>query len=290
MIIDISKRLLIAGRNRLALRSVRRNLGIRKVQAPLKLQIAQALSILSKKEIPIVQAFLNDEEVDLFAQKAEYEFYYPSYYSHNEMLRLKKIREHFMAAQLLKLNPEDVYLDIASQYSPAPFVYERLYGCQVFRQDLEYPPGKNRRVIGGSAGKMTLPDNSITKAAMHCSLEHFEGNEDIALFKEVFRVLSPGGILAIVPLYLSDVYSIFTQPSLFAYLPGSEWPQFDRDAQLYEIDGGNRYERYFSGEQFIDRLVGATPMKCTVYSFDSEPSYHPGQMRLAAVFEKPLLQ
>ena len=236
----------------------------------------------------MVADVLNDAEVAAFAEKAEYEFYYPDYYRGRDLMRLKKIREHFMAARLLNLQKEDIYLDVASQSSPAPAVYEWLFGCRVLRQDLQYPPGRHGRVIGGSAGHMPLEDGSVTKMALHCSLEHFEGDEDIAFIREASRVLVPEGRLVIVPLYLSDEYFVYTQPSLWAHLPQEQWPVFPKDAVVYASKANrNRHERYYDARHFIERLVkNSTVMQVTVLSFGGAEVYAPGQMRFAAVFEK----
>ena len=254
---------------------------------PLKIRITATVAELETAGIPMFSDILEDSEVAAFAREAEYEFYYPGYYSGREMIRLKKIREHFMAARLLGLNKNDVYLDIASQYSPAPLVYERLFGCRVFRQDLEYPLGIHGRLIGGSAGCMPLYDRSVTKMALHCSLEHFEGDEDIAFMRESERVLAKGGMLVIVPLYLSDQYFISTQSSLWAHLSKEHWPVFDSDAIVCCSNSStNRHERYYDALHFINRLVRASKMSVTVHTFGNSEYYAPGQMRFAAVFHK----
>jgi hypothetical protein len=273
-------------RRKAAIRNVKRELHIYTAPKPFQIQISNTLIKLAAAGIPLVQDKMDDLAVSHFARQAEYEFYYPGYYANRDAVRLKKIREHYVAARLLNLDSSDVYLDIASQYAPTPQIYERLYGCQVFRQDLEYADGRHGRVIGGSAGRMELDGNSITKAAMHCSLEHFEGDEDIALFKEVERILVPGGLFVVVPLYLADEYFIFSQPSLYAEHHKTEWPKFDLDAALYSADGGNRHERYYDVEHFLNRIVRNTSMDLTICTFGSETIYFPGQMRFAAIFRK----
>ena len=164
-------------------RRAARAVGVSSWIAPTLSQVAKTLDALQSTNIQIVPDVMNDNEVENFRQRAEYEFYYPNYYVGRDLVKLKKIREHFMAARLLELNASDSYLDVASQYSPAPLVYERLYGCHVLRQDLEYPLGKHGRVLGGSASHIPLPDGSVTKMALHCSLEHFEGDEDIGFIQ-----------------------------------------------------------------------------------------------------------
>lgn len=265
-----------------------RKLNIQYASLPFQVDIRKTLTNLRASGISLVEDELDDQEVTQFAKQAEYEFYYPNYYSGKELHRLKKIREHYMAARLLDLNRSDVYLDIASQYSPAPQVYERLFDCQVLRQDFEYPGGRHGRVIGGSAGKMYLDDCSITKAAMHCSLEHFEGDEDIALIKEVERVLVPGGLFVVVPLYLSDEYFVFTQPALYAEFSLQDWPCFPPEATLYHSEGGNRHERYYDVPNLLKRIIRPTHLEMVIHSFGSSTTCTLGQMRFAAVFKKVL--
>ena len=237
--------------------------------------------------VEIVEDGFADSEIDQFRQDAEYEFYYPNYYVDRPMVKLKKIREHYVAAKLLKLNSNDIFLDIASQYSPAPLVYERIYKCRVLRQDLEYETGINSRVIGGSAGNMPLESGSITKMALHCSLEHFEGDEDINLIREAERVLAIGGQLAIVPLYLCDTYFIITKPSVWAKEDQSQWPVFPSDALIYTPDSaGNRFERYYDFNHFKDRILNNTGLNFKLHSFGNQDSCTTGQLRFAGVFAK----
>ena len=252
-----------------------------------QIPLTKTIAALSAGNIPVVADVLEDSEVDSFIDQAEYEFYYPAYYRGRDPVLLKKIREHYMAARLLGLQESDVYLDIASQYSPAPAIYERLFRCQVLRQDLEYPPGRNGRVIGGSAGEMPLEDGSISKMALHCSLEHFEGDEDIALIQDAERVLAVDGRLVIVPLYLSDQYFVVTQPLLWANLPREQWPSFPLDAVIYHSQSsGTRYERYYNVGHFVERLVQNTNMQVSIHSFGDDQFCTPGQMRFAAVFQR----
>lgn len=252
---------------------------------PDKIYIHETIRELQNSEVEIIHTGFTDEEVNLFKAEAEYEFYYPDYYSKNDLVRLKKLKEHFVAAKLLNLNKNDVYLDIASQASPAPQVYERLYGYKVFRQDLIYKNGVHGRLIGGDASHIPLEDNSISKAAMHCSLEHFENDSDIHLIREIERILKRNGLFVIVPLYLSDEYFVSTQPGLWCNLPKSKWPVFPQNARKYVFNSHNRFERYYSFSEFNNRIIKNTNMTPIIHQFKSDEYYHPGQMYFGVVFE-----
>jgi hypothetical protein len=121
---------------------------------------------------------------------------------------IKKSLEHYLAAKFLNLSKEDVYIDIASANSPSPEIYNKLYGCKFYRQDLIYPEGIHGNVIGGDAGNLHVENGFATKMALHCAFECFEQDSDIKFIKEADRVLRKEGKLCIVPLYLFNKYII----------------------------------------------------------------------------------
>ncbi len=174
---------------------------------------------------------------------------YEGYYSFN---RIEKSLEHYIAATLLKLKSDDVYIDIASEGSPVPEIYSRLFGARTYKQDLSYPPGVNGDTIGGDASNLPLPEGFVSKMALHCSFEHFEGDSDIRFIREAERVLRPGGAVCIVPLYLAEEYAIQTDPVNAI----SEDVQFEPGVTVYCAKGwGNRHGRFYDPEQFVRRVV-----------------------------------
>lgn len=173
---------------------------------------------------------------------------YPDYYSFN---RPEKSLEHYLALRFLQLEMQDIYIDIASEHSPVPEIYQWLFGLTAYRQDLEYPSGIHGRKIGGDAAHMPVPDEFATKMALHCSFEHFEGESDIGFVREMARVLSPGGKACIAPLYLFDEYAIQTDPVVA--VQGNV--VFEDDAALYCAQGwGNRHGRFYDPEHFASRV------------------------------------
>ena len=166
--LEFFKRHLRTIRRRLAIQKLKQQLRLQPAPNPFRIQVGQVLKELNAAGVNIVADQLDDQAVSQFAERAEYEFYYPNYYASRELHRLKKIREHYVAAKLLGLESSDIYLDVASQYAPAPQVYERLFGCQVLRQDFEYPSGRHGRVLGGSAAQIPLADASIKPEGIPC--------------------------------------------------------------------------------------------------------------------------
>lgn len=197
----------------------------------------------------------------------------------------EKSLEHYLAAELLNLSPNDVYIDIANAYSPTPEIYHKLYGCKVYTQDLVFKKGIHRNTIGGDASNMPVADGFATSMALHCSFEHFEQDADIRFIKEASRVLAKGGKLCILPLYLFEKYIILTDPSM---LPKGNAP-FESDAILYCVKGyGNRHGRFYDVSHFIDRVANnLNNLKLTIYVVQNEKEVDSScYVKFIALFEK----
>ena len=95
-----------------------------------------------------------------YFETARYVEAFPDYYA---SFRAEKSLEHYLAARLLNLDGRDVYIDIASQHSPAPDIYRRLFGVTAYRQDLAYPSGLDEDRIGGDAARLPVPDEFATR-------------------------------------------------------------------------------------------------------------------------------
>ncbi len=237
------------------------------------------------KELGIeVQDYLVDiSEYCNYYNKAQYEKRYGEYYSSNQP---EKSLEHFIAAKLLCLDSKDIYVDVASEHSPVPEIYSRLYGCKTFRQDLAYPKGLNGDTIGGDAADMPIPNGFFSKMALHCSFEHFEGNADTRFIKETHRTLKKNGKLYCGPLYMTERYAIQTDPQTAA----RENVEFDDDAIIYNARGwGNRHARFYDPDQFKKRVFDhLREMKLRIYHIVNANEVDPScYIRFAFLIEKP---
>jgi hypothetical protein len=173
-----------------------------------------------------------DFQIDLpdlqnYLARARYDRY-PDYCGTDVGRLPEKTVEHYLAAKLLKLSPEDVYIDVATSDSPTPEMYRELQRCTVYRQDITYPSDVHGNKIGGDAADMPVPDGFATRRSLHCSFEHFEGNSDMRFIRGTGRVLRPGGKLCIVPYCLRNHCVVQTDPCV--YPKGSV--QFEDDALL----------------------------------------------------------
>jgi ubiquinone/menaquinone biosynthesis C-methylase UbiE len=198
----------------------------------------------------------------------------------------EKTLEHYVAARLLDLGPDDVYVDIASQSSPASEGYAKLFRCKVYRQDLVYPAGLHGNKIGSDAAAMPVPDGLATAMGLHCSFEHFENDADMRFIKEASRVLRPGGRVCILPLYVAEQYTIQTDPAVWP----AEGIQFEPDAIVTTKENWkNRWGRWYDVEHFGKRIAqNLNGLKLTLFAIMNAKEVHPScGLRLAMLLEKP---
>jgi len=209
---------------------------------------------------------------------------YPMYSNYPERNQFNKTLQHYLAGELLDLSADDTFIDIASDISPAPDIYHRLYGCRSYRQDLIFPDGVHGDTIGGDAGHMPVQDGFATKMALHCAFEMFEQDSDIRFIKEANRVLAKGGKLCIVPLYLFTSYAIQTNPVTAI----RSCMAFESDATLYCKKGWWRYARYYDIPHLADRIrENLGDLELTIYILRNGKVVDPTcWIRFFALFQK----
>jgi len=231
---------------------------------------------------PVQPLNISIQEYSDYFNSADYGNLYPHYYPYNIK---EKSLEHYIAAKLLELGPQDIYIDIASEGSPVPEIYNRLFGVTSYRQDLTYPEGFNGNSIGGDAAKMPVPDEFASQMALHCSLEHFEGDADTRFFQEAIRVLKPGGRVCVVPFYVHEKFSVLTDPNIVM----TQTVEFDKGAVVYCVEGwGNRHGRFYDPRHFVDRIASAiTNCKIQIFQIINAHEIDPScYARYALLVEK----
>jgi SAM-dependent methyltransferase len=203
-------------------------------------------------------------------------------------LRDKKLLEYFVSLELLDVQKTDVVIDVASEWSIFPEVLRKLTGAVVYQQDLIYPPGIHDYRIGGNAALMPLPDNFADKLVLHNAYEHFEGNADTEFIIEAWRVLKPGGVLCILPLYVAEKYHILTDP--LVNRRGIVW---DEGAQIVERPWWhNRFGRFYDPKS-LDRRVLTTAknigFQATIYHVTNiKEVLDQSEMHFALIMRKSL--
>jgi SAM-dependent methyltransferase len=203
-----------------------------------------------------------------YVVRAGYPTQYRDYYPGNQV---EKSFEHFVCLDLLHVDSSDVFIDIASEHSPLAEISARLTGATTYSQDIMYPDGIVGSRIGGDACSMPVPDGFATKACLTCSLEHFEGDGDTRLFRELARVLRPGGAVCIVPFYVYPEAVTQTDPTIS--VPAGV--RFDPGVPIYCAEGwANRHGRFYSPDSFVTRV--ALPLRdrfrFEVFSLSNAPA------------------
>lgn len=229
---------------------------------------SEIIKELKKNSFNVAEFDIDVTDYRRYMNNAEYHRF-PNYFRGGKAdYFVEKSLEHYLAARMLNLSADDVYIDVATSNSPAPEIYHDLYGCKVYRQDLIFPKGIHGNVIGGDACNMPVKDGFATKMALHCSFEHFEHDSDIRFIKEASRVLANEGKLCILPLYLFNKYAIQTDPIV---LPKGGIP-FEKEAILYCARGwGNRHGRFYDIPHLITRVRNnLSNLRLTVYVVQNE--------------------
>ncbi len=193
---------------------------------------------------------------------------YPDIYG--EFL-FEKSLEHYVSLKLLDFFSGDIFIDIASAGSPFPAIIRKLFGCTVYKQDLAYPRGVHCDSIGSNASSIPLPPDSVTKMTLHCSFEHFEGDDDSKFITEAARLLKPNGKLCILPLYLADEYSNLTDPTVNR--KGLSW---DRDAVIFNnLLYGNRFGRFYTVQKLKERVLDhCADFRVRFYFLENQKEIH----------------
>ncbi|CBN58028.1 hypothetical protein [Kamptonema sp. PCC 6506] len=221
--------------------------------------VAKILKMATVLGIEFQDFAINIEEYNKYFEKAEYRTRYPNYYSGN--LREKSL-EHYLCISFLNLKAKDIFVDLASENSPIPEIYHRLTGANTFSQDIMYSPGIKDNQIGGDACSMPVPDGFASKAALTCSIEHFEGGADTRLFIELSRVIKPGGIVFVCPFYIFTETATQTDPKVSL----ASQVNFDEGTTIYCAEGwGNRHARFYSPQSFKERIMNPVKDK---FKFD----------------------
>jgi hypothetical protein len=224
-----------------------------------------------KKYVKVETIRIDLRKYAQYLKDIDYKNMYPGYYNFNFT---EKTLEHFLAFNLLNLSKGERFIDIAAESSPHSKAFSRLTGCIGYQQDIMYSPGIHGRKIGGNASKIPVDNEYFQGALASCSIEHFEKNADIESMKEMARILSKGGKIVIIPLYLHRKPFCVTDPRYA--VPGRV--EFDRGIDVHCVKKfKNRHGRYYSPETLYERLIepNLDKMNFIVYFIENFKKIHP---------------
>lgn len=201
--------------------------------------------------------YINQKNFENYLATATYpKEYYGAKPGHDNFT--EKALEHYVTLEFIDFSQVQCFVDVAACTSPfADIISQKFKVAEVYKQDLVYPPGINGNKIGGYAHEMNLPTNSVDALTLHCSLEHFEDNTDILLFRKMNRLLRKGGKALILPFYLAHSYTIHVDP---AYnLLRRHFPAIDEEAELRYCNWYQFHSRHYDIIQLQKRIIAQLP-------------------------------
>ena len=213
---------------------------------------------LEQKGVKIINYALNKEDFEEFFSDANY-LQYKYYYDGGRVPIIReKALEHYLAAKLLALSPNDIYIDVANGDSPAPWIYQKLYQTKSYAHD-RYFKNSEGRYISGDADHLDVDNSFADKIGLHCAFDHFVKDYDSKFITEIQRILKPNGRCCIVPLYLYPKGGAVTDPGYV-----TDWSIFQEFKNIY-IDYAfkNDFSRFYNGKTFVDRVLNVLPDNLT---------------------------
>ncbi|MFH0809608.1 MAG: methyltransferase domain-containing protein [Pseudomonadota bacterium] len=204
--------------------------------------------------VPVEHARL---DLDGFAAWMEAHPDLSAHYAASGPARVQKCLEHHLTARLCGLTPGMTVIDVAAGGSPWATMLRR-QGLDAFRLDMSYPPGAHGMDIGADATNTGLPDGFADALFLHCAYECFQGDADVRFLAEAARLLTPGGTLALTPLYLDDIHFVLTH--LECPLPEGT---IEPEATVLTRDDPWKvpFSRHYSPESFAVRIMAAMPQE-----------------------------
>ena len=173
----------------------------------------------------------------------------------------EKLLEHWIAFELLGLEnwgDNDIYVDIASQYSPWAQALRERRGLSAFAIDLA-PVGPAFSSLpyyrSEDATRTSFADASVRGASLQCALEMFAGDHDQLLIKELARILRPGGKVIILPLYMHTHYCCYATPEFygkgFSDVGAKEYIRMD----CRGVPSSRKYHAHSLRERLLDPIL-----------------------------------
>lgn len=216
--------------------------------------VEEVIQDLNHRGVIVKDLDANKEEFEDFFQKADYHQFKYYYDGGKVSIIHEKAFEHYLAAKLLELSHEDIYIDVANGDSPAPWIYQKLYKTRSYAHDRYFKRSRGNH-ISGDADKIDVPSSFADKIALHCSFDHFVKNYDSKFIIEVERILKTNGKCCILPLYLFPRVGAVTDPGYV-----SDWSIFEEFENIYiDYNFKNDFSRFYNGKTFVDRILKFLP-------------------------------
>ena len=244
---------------------------------------------LKKTGVKVEQYAINTEGYQNYITETDYPLSYYGGGKDPKQNFVEKTLEHYVSLSFLPLHQGASFMDIAAATSPFSDIIRSKYPVlKAYKQDLIFTSDFENNKIGGDAAHIPLPNDSIDAATLHCSLEHFEGQSDTLFFKEIERILKPGGRLVVLPFYLAYAYTNHVDP-VFNLLRGHR-VQLDDDPrmQLRYAAWKQFFSRHYDPIALQKRILSNVPrLDLTIYRVTNFRDIDAGcYLRFIGVFEK----
>ncbi len=98
----------------------------------------EVISGLRSNGFSVIDLYVDMDDYKRYLERAEYTVFRGYYFKFTRIAKsfAEKSLGHYLAARLLNLSNNDICVDVASSNSPTPEIYQKLYGCQSYRQDM----------------------------------------------------------------------------------------------------------------------------------------------------------
>lgn len=249
---------------------------------PVNISVEKILNEFKEAGFPIRSFEVDLGEYEKWLEEINYEKNFPKYCEQFGEIVHQKQAQHYISIKLLNDLEEKIVLDVASSFSVFPEIAERYYKAEVYRQDMEYPTGVSGHKIGSFASEIPLQDDMVDYMTLHCSLEHFEGQEDVRFFSEANRLLKKGGKVCVIPLYMADEFCIVTSPEswLDKYKSYTNCPDFDERASIIiNNKKQQRQSKFYSvgilKQALLDTKTGLKPTIFYISNYQQVNEAHP---------------
>jgi SAM-dependent methyltransferase len=195
---------------------------------------------------------LHSGEAAIWAQK-----YYPDYLKQYGSIAHKKLMEFYTSFYLLEPMDQHVFMDAGGGYDG---YLSKLSCARKILQDIRIAPGLQELLqvecIESSAEAISLPDQSVDRISCHHSFEHFQYDSDIGFIKEVQRILKPGGMCCILPLFIAEKYADITDMLTLKYKFDKKSIRIiDPSATLPGRSFSGNYARAYDVQAFCARIM-----------------------------------
>ncbi len=209
----------------------------------------------------------------------------------------KKGLEFFFSNLVLDIKQNDLILDAAGGKSDylnavrANTGASNLYlADHIYKDNILSDDGIN--IIGGDISSINLKNNSITKIACHHAFEHFKDNKDFEFIKESYRILKDKGVLAIVPLFITQHYIECWNIDSNQHFDKSSIVIIDKSASIPGDNTDGHFARLYSIDALLTRIIKpaeSVGFQCEIIECEVDGKSIPNMsVNFGSIINKPL--